>query len=70
MSAIKDAIGGIREVLRMSDDIKRASDGLKALALEVREHDRRLVRLETMVEVAQRQAGYASTGRAVDNKAQ
>lgn len=52
MSAIKEVVDGIREVLRMNDDLKRVADGLKALAVEVREHDGRLIRLETMVEIA------------------
>lgn len=52
MSAFKEVVDGIREVLRMSDDLKRTADSLKALAIEVREHDRRLIRLETMMEIA------------------
>ena len=56
MSALKDVLDGIREVLRMSDQIKAAAETLKAVSAELREHDRRLVRLETMVEVAQANA--------------
>lgn len=55
MSAVKDVVSGIREVLRMNEDLKRTAEGLKALSIEVREHDRRLIRLETIVEVARAQ---------------
>jgi hypothetical protein len=67
MSALKDVIDGLKEVLRMSDDLKRTAEAVKALAIEVREHDRRLVRLETIVEFAQGRSGPDS-GRAIESK--
>ncbi|MGH8610421.1 MAG: hypothetical protein ACREX9_24365 [Gammaproteobacteria bacterium] len=36
----------------MSDEIKRVSEEIKELAVEVRDIDRRLVRIETMAEMA------------------
>lgn len=63
MSAIKEVVDGIREVLRMNDDLKRVADGLKALAIEVREQDGRLIRLETMVEIAAVQAARSHPKR-------
>lgn len=63
MSAFKEVVDSIREVMRMNDDIKRAADSLKALAIEVREHDRRLIRLETMVEIAAARAGSSPPKR-------
>lgn len=47
----------------MNDDLKRVADGLKALAIEVREHDGRLIRLETMVEIAAVQAARSRPKR-------
>jgi hypothetical protein len=52
MSAIGDAIGAIREALRLADDVKRAGDTIKELAGELREHDRRITRLEAQWETA------------------
>lgn len=52
MSAFERVLEGIREVLRATDEIKRLADGLKALAVEVRDIDRRLVRIETIAEIA------------------
>jgi hypothetical protein len=52
MAAIDQIIAGVREVLRLTDDAKRLADEYKAVATELREHDRRLVRLETIVDIA------------------
>lgn len=63
MSAFKEVVDSIRDVMRMNDDLKRAAEGLKALAIDVREHDRRLIRLETMVEIAAIRTGRSPTKR-------
>jgi hypothetical protein len=52
MSAIGDAIGAIREALKLADDVKRAGETVKEVAHELREHDRRLTRLEAQWETA------------------
>ncbi|TDR73080.1 hypothetical protein [Paludibacterium purpuratum] len=57
MSAVKDAITAIREALRLSDDVKRVGDSLKSVAEELRQHDRRITRLEAKWETAMELAG-------------
>ena len=52
MSVFGEAIGAIREALKLSDDVKRAGDVLKDLSREFREHDRRITRLEARWETA------------------
>ncbi len=52
MSAIGDAIGAIREALKLADDVKRTGETLKEVARELREHDRRITRLEAQWETA------------------
>jgi hypothetical protein len=52
MSAVGGAISAIREALKLSDDVKRAGETIKELAVEVREHDRRITRLEAQWETA------------------
>ena len=47
MIEIKDAIAAMRETLKLNEDVRCAVELLKAVALEMREHDRRLARLET-----------------------
>jgi hypothetical protein len=64
MSAVKDAITAIREALKLADDIKHAGESLKALASEVRDHEKRLIRLEakweTAIELANLSGGRSS----------
>lgn len=52
MSAIGDAIGAIREALKLADDVKRAGETVKEMSRELREHDRRITRLEAQWETA------------------
>ncbi|MGH8579500.1 MAG: hypothetical protein ACREVK_05025 [Gammaproteobacteria bacterium] len=52
MAALERVLQGLKEVLRMSDEIKRVSEEIKELAIDVRDIDRRLVRIETMAEMA------------------
>ena len=57
MAALERIIDGVKEVLRMSDEVKRLADAMKELSAEVRDMDRRLVRIETMAEIAKAQSG-------------
>ena len=43
----------LKEVLMLTDKVERAGNLLSDVSHELRDHDRRLVRLETLVEVAQ-----------------
>jgi hypothetical protein len=55
MSTLKDVISAMKEVLLLTDKVERTGDILSKVSQELREHDRRLIRLETMVEMAQMQ---------------
>ena len=75
MSAIGDAIGAMREALRLADDLKRTGETVKEVAHELREHDRRITRLEAQWETAlaltQRGGlgpGPVSGARRIENK--
>lgn len=52
MSAIGEAAKAIKEVLKLTDDVKRAGETLKDIARELREHDRRITRLEAQWDTA------------------
>lgn len=56
MSTLKDVIAAMREVLVLADKVERTGNVLTEISRELRDHDRRLVRLETLVEVAKSQA--------------
>lgn len=57
MSAVGDAIASIKQVLLLTDKVDRVAKELESAALELRDHDRRLVRIETMIEVGLAQRG-------------
>lgn len=52
MSRLKDVVAALKEVLLLTDKVDRAGRMLSEISGELRDHDRRLIRLETMVEVA------------------
>jgi hypothetical protein len=52
VSAIADVMGVIRDAIRLADEVKRVGDTLKSLSTELREHDRRITRLEAQWDTA------------------
>ena len=52
MSVVSEALGAIREALKLADDVKRTGETLKELSRELREHDRRITRLEAQWQTA------------------
>ena len=52
MSTLKDAISALKEVLLLTEKVNNTGNLLSELAGELRDHDRRLIRIETMIEVA------------------
>ncbi len=52
MSTLKDVISALKEVLLLTDKVNRAGMVLSEISGELRDHDRRLIRLETMVEIS------------------
>lgn len=55
MSTLTDVMAAMKDVLLLTDKVERAGTVLSEIAGEVRDHDRRLVRLETIVEIARNQ---------------
>ena len=55
MSTIKYVMAAMKEVLLLTDNVERAGSMLSDISAELRDHDRRLVRLETIVEIARNQ---------------
>jgi predicted nucleic acid-binding Zn-ribbon protein len=62
LSTLSEAIAAIKEVIKLTHDVKRAGETLKELSKELREHDRRITRLEAQWEAALR----LSTGRGLN----
>ncbi|HEX7917741.1 hypothetical protein [Rudaea sp.] len=59
MGALLDAVKVLKDVLRMRDDLDRLAKNVDKLANVANEIDKRLIRIETMVEIAQRQTNKA-----------
>jgi hypothetical protein len=55
LSTLKDVMSAMKEVLLPTDTVDRAGLVLSEMATELRDHDRRLVRLATRVEIAKAQ---------------
>jgi len=55
VSTLKDVISAMKDVLLLTDKVDRAGKVLTDISSELRDHDRRLIRLETMVELAKSQ---------------
>lgn len=55
MSSLKDVMSAMKKVILLTDKVDRAGSVLSDMAVELRDHDRRLVRLETIVEIAKNQ---------------
>jgi t-SNARE complex subunit (syntaxin) len=56
MGAVTEAITVLKDVLRMRDDVDRLSKSVDKLASVANDIDKRLVRIETMVEIGARNA--------------
>jgi hypothetical protein len=68
VSALTDAVAAIREVLKITDDVKRAGETLKEISKELREHDRRITRLEAQWDTALELSGKRKApGRLEEN---
>ncbi len=63
MSTLKDVMSAMKEVLLLTDKVDRAGKLLTEISQELRDHDRRLIRLETMVEIAKNQPQLADAGK-------
>ncbi len=56
MGALLDAVKVLKDVLRMRDDLDRLSKNVDKLATAANEIDKRLIRIETMVELAEKRS--------------
>ncbi len=53
MSVIRDALNAMKEVMLLSNKVDDVGSMLSELSGEVRNHENRLIRMETIIEVAQ-----------------
>ena len=56
MSTLQDVFGAVKEVLLLTHKVEDLGKTLQEAAEELKDHDRRLVRLETIFEMAQKRS--------------
>lgn len=52
MTLLGQTLEAIRDAMKLTEDVRRASEDLKQLTQEIRDHDRRITRLEAQWETA------------------
>ena len=60
MGALADAVAVLKDVLKMRDDLDRLSKNVDKLATAANDIDKRLIRIETMVEIAEKRSARQS----------
>ena len=55
MSVVKDVVAAMKVVLMLTEKVDQAGKTLSEISKELRDHDRRIVRLETFVEIGKMQ---------------
>ena len=62
MSPFDSLLNSVRRVILMESKLQDLSDGLREVSGRVMDHEGRLIRIETMIEMAQGQAGSPAKG--------
>ena len=52
MSVVKDALKAMKEVMLLSSKVDNVGSVLSELSNEIRDHENRLIRMETIIDVA------------------
>jgi hypothetical protein len=62
MSALAEVLAATKKILLVTDDLKRLSADSESLSNKVADHERRLIRLETIIEVTPRRSHRTLSG--------
>lgn len=52
MSAIKDILDGLKTAIELNSKVVSVANAVNSMATDIRDLDRRLVRVETIIEIA------------------
>ncbi|HYE52216.1 MAG TPA: hypothetical protein VEB20_21655 [Azospirillaceae bacterium] len=66
MSAIKDILAGVKATIELNNRVVNVANAVDRLATDVRDIDRRVVRLETIVEITRPDGGVLRIARPGD----
>ncbi len=62
MTLLTDALATTKKILLVSEELDRISEDLKSLSGAVADHERRLIRMETVIEIAKSGARLSLPG--------
>jgi hypothetical protein len=63
MSTLSEVLAATKKVLLVTDDIKRLSEDSRALSERVADHEHRLIRIETIIEMTPRRSHRTLQGK-------
>jgi hypothetical protein len=63
MSLLSDALATTKKILLVSEELERLSEDMRSLARTVTDHEHRLIRIETTIEIAQRTSRRTLPGK-------
>jgi len=66
VSAIKDILAGVKATIELNNRVVNVANAVDRLATDVRDIDRRVVRLETIVEITRPDGGVLRIARPGD----
>ena len=62
MSTLSEVLAATKKILLVTDDIKRLSADSESLSNKVADHEHRLIRVETIIEMTPRRSRHTLTG--------
>jgi hypothetical protein len=66
MSTVSDILAGLKTAIELNGKMVSVGNAVTELAREMREFDRRLVRIETIIEITRSDGGVLKLGRTPD----
>jgi hypothetical protein len=63
MSTLSEMIAATKKILLVTDDIDRLTEDIKSLSIQVTDHEHRLIRIETIIEMAPRRSNRTLPGK-------
>jgi len=63
MSTLSEVLAATKKILLVTDDIKRLSADAESLSTKVADHEHRLIRIETIIEMTPRRSHRTLPGK-------
>jgi hypothetical protein len=63
VSTLSELLAATKKILLVTDDIDRLTDDIKALSIQASDHEHRLIRIETIIEMTPRRSNRTLPGK-------